>query len=279
MNLGTLHIDLFLKKSKLVPYTFYLLMRRWQNNHIHNLHRIMIQAPLLPLSSSIILFQQLPPPLVEGAVGKGGIKPIFPPPRSISEQLGAIPVPPISDAERLLESQEESRLLEMPQPLPVSAPFAFLEIVTVELFQSRPAEAEELCMILAAGTLHALGPNQCQWLAPPSWASLKDILFAKRKKSADESDGGAGLRSKGLALAVKDEDEDEIMKQALDDLPSPIINKVPELLNILWEPVVLRLGISSSQNDDGQVLERRMQQAVRLVFESVDVCFSYTLQN
>ena len=242
----------------------------------------MIQAPLLPLSSSIILFQQLPPPLVEGAVGKGKIEPIFPPPRSISEQLGEIPVPPMSDAERLLESQEESRLLEMPQPLPVSAPFAFLEIVTVELFQSRPAEAEELCMILAAGTLHALGPNQCQWLAPlgegPSWASLKDILFAKRKKSADESDGGAGLRSgitlagkeddEGITLAGKEDDEDEIMKQALDDLPAPIINKVPELLNILWEPVVLRLGLSSSQSDDSQVLERRLQQAVRLVFES-----------
>jgi len=237
----------------------------------------MIQAPLLPLSSSIILFQQLPPLLVEGAVGKGGIKPSVPPPRSISEQLGSIPVPPMSDAERLMESQEESRLLEMPQPLPVSAPFAFLEVASVELFQSLPAEAEEMCMILAAGTLHVLGPNQCQWLAPlgegPSWASLKDVLIAKRKKSADESDGGAGLRSKGIALAVKDEDEDEIMKQALDDLPSPIINKVPELLNILWEPVVLRLGISSSQNDDSQVLERRMQQAVSLVVESCMYAF------
>ena len=177
-----------------------------------------------------------------------------------------------------MESQEESRLLEMPQPLPVSRDLEFLEVETVELFQAIPAEAEEMCIILAAGTLHVLGPNQCQqWLAPlgegPSWASLKDVLVAKPKKSAEESDGGAGLRSKGIALAVKDEDEDEIMKQALDDLPSPIIDKVPELLNILWEPVVLRLGISSSQNDDSQVLERRMQQAVRLVFESWKYAF------
>ena len=172
-----------------------------------------------------------------------------------------------------MESREESRLLEMPQPLPVSRDLEFLEVETVELFQAIPAEAEEMCTILAAGTLHVLGPNQCQrWLAPlgegPSWASLKDIVVAKRKRGADESDGGAGLRSKGIALAGKDEDEDVIMKQALDDFHAPIMNKVPELLNILWEPVVLRLGISSSQNDDSQVLERRMQQAVRLVFES-----------
>jgi hypothetical protein len=37
-----------------------------------------------------------------------------------------------------------------------------------------------------------------------------------------------------------------------------IINKVSEMLNIIWESVVLRRGISSSQNDDNQVLERRM---------------------